>query len=220
MPDKRRHRGAAPGDPERFGARALPTLKTATADLAWLLGRGYRDTASLKLVGDRFQLDRRQRQAIGRAAVPAERAAARRAKEADAPTDLVIDGFNLIISVEAALSGAPILRCGDGLWRDLASVHGTWRRVEETERALDVLVGVVGTARWLLDRPVSNSGRLAGMLRDRGQAVELLDAVDAELKRCACVASSDGIVIDGAATWFDAKGRALAGLDFWAVELA
>ena len=103
-----------------------------------------------------------------------------------------IDGFNVLTTVEAALGGAVVLIGRDGSLRDIAGVHGTYRRVEETTPAI-ALVGAaldrlgVGPCRWLLDRPVSNSGRLRAMLLDaaadagRDWAVELPFDPDAEL---------------------------------------
>ena len=61
-------RGPEPSDPRHFRQDVVPTLRTATADLSWLLGRGYAEQAALKLVGDRFQLAKRQRHAVVRAA--------------------------------------------------------------------------------------------------------------------------------------------------------
>jgi uncharacterized protein YyaL (SSP411 family) len=55
MPDRRRHRGPHPKDPELFAPRHWPTLRRAVADLSWLLGRGYSEKAALKLVGDRYR---------------------------------------------------------------------------------------------------------------------------------------------------------------------
>ena len=51
---------------------------------------------------------------------------------------LRIDGFNLILTLESALGGGIVLGGRDGCYRDLASVHGTYRRVEETRPALDL----------------------------------------------------------------------------------
>src|SRR5262245_708567 len=136
MPDRRRHRGPHPGDAERFGAPQLPALREAAADLAFLLDRGYANTAALKLVGDRFALDARQRQLLMRATCPASAAAARQRNRVDAAAiagrELWIDGFNVLTTIEAALAGGVLLRGRDGCTRDLASMHGTWRRVDET----------------------------------------------------------------------------------------
>src|SRR4051794_12700876 len=61
VPDSRKHRGPGPQDPEWFSSEARPDLAQATADLSWLLSRGYAEPSSLKLVGDRYRLVERQR---------------------------------------------------------------------------------------------------------------------------------------------------------------
>jgi Protein of unknown function (DUF434) len=63
VPDKRTHRGPHPVDAQLFAPENWPQLQAAVADLSWLLGRGYASVASLKLVGDRYRLDQRQRAA-------------------------------------------------------------------------------------------------------------------------------------------------------------
>ena len=55
---------------------------------------------------------------------------------------LGIDGYNVLITIESALPGAFIFRGRDTCDRDLASLHGTYRRVEETRPAL-TLIGEV-----------------------------------------------------------------------------
>jgi len=174
MPDRRRHRGPHPGDGERFAADRLPVLRAACADFAWLLDRGYAERSALKLVGDRFQLDQRQRTCVQRCACT-EAARAQRASrllppDALAGRNILVDGFNVLITVEAALAGAVLLLGRDGCLRDLASMHGTWRTVEETAAAAAQIGAwlarhAVAGATWLLDRPVANSGRLAALLR-------------------------------------------------------
>ena len=77
MPDQRRHRGPHPEDLRYFDPTYWPTLREATADLAWLLTRGYPHTSALKLVGDGRDLVARQRVAVSRCAC-SEAAAARR----------------------------------------------------------------------------------------------------------------------------------------------
>ena len=49
---------------------------------------------------------------------------------------LAIDGYNVLTSIEAALAGGIILEARDGCFRDVASVHGTWRKVHETVPAI------------------------------------------------------------------------------------
>src|SRR5436853_428421 len=127
MPDHRQHRGAHPEDPHLFGASAIPFLRAATADLSWLLSRDYATPSALKLVGDRYNLTQRQRTAIMRAACSDQAMGQRRARLVDTASAIEIDGYNLLTTIEAALGGGVILGCRDGTFRDMASIHGTYR---------------------------------------------------------------------------------------------
>jgi hypothetical protein len=217
MPDSRKHRGPDMLDRQRFGAEAVPTLRLATSDLTWLLTRGYAAPSSLKLIGDRYQLDARQRQAVARCTTATanveHRLAHRVPDHALAGEPIWIDGFNVLTSIEAALAGGIILVGQDTAYRDMASMHGTYRNVAETEPAID-LIGAclarqqVASAHWLLDAPVSNSGRLKGRLLERASHhqwnwhVELVGDPDRVLRDCAhTVASADSFVLDAAARW-------------------
>jgi hypothetical protein len=219
MPDMRRHRGMHPEDAELFGEDARPRLCAATADLSWLYGRGYAPVSSLKLVGDRYALAQRQRAAIGRCACAEPTVLARRARMlgqgALHGATLAVDGFNVLTTLEVALSGGIVLVARDGVMRDIAGVHGSYRRVEETVPALGLIatcVAELGVAkcRFLLDRPVSNSGRLAALIEQHAQArswpfeARVVPDPDAELVVCTdVVASADGEVLDRCGSWFN-----------------
>lgn len=236
-PDRRRHRGAHPEDRRLFDAARLPALRGATAELSWLLGKGYAMRAALKLVGDRHQLDERQRLAVSRAACSDEQKLARAAKrvpvESLAGEELIIDGFNLIVTVEAALGGGVLLACRDGCVRDLSSVHGSYRSVSETEAAIALIGDTLSElapsrVRWLLDRPVSNSGRLARKVEEMAAAhgwpweVALVFNPDAEIARAAAVAlTADSNVIDSARRWVNFNTHLLRECihDAWIVDL-
>jgi hypothetical protein len=233
MPDTRSHRGAHAEDAQAFAADMHARLRAATAELAWLLSHGYSDTAALTLVGDHHQLTLRQRRAVRRAACRDDECTARRAKQVVSADELAIDGFNCLITVEAMMSHAPVFLGRDGALRDLASVHGTYRKVEETLPALQALRTTLEHARtqrahFYLDRPVGNSGRLRGLIDEVfvGSAcqvvVSLHDAVDPELVRAgSTTASSDSWVLDRVAAWVDLP-RAVAtqlGLTLWLVDL-
>ena len=237
MPCTRTHRGPHPSDRNLFAAERLPELSQAMADYCWLLTRGYGSDGALKLVGDHFQLALRQRIALKRGGCPAPAAAERRAKrvELDSLADqrLGVDGFNCLITVEAALSGGVVLRGVDGTHRDLASVHGTYRDVSETSEALHLLCTTLIAARprdvtWYLDSPVSNSGRLATLMRASFEAkglaweVELVKNADRSLQEAHVVAaSSDGWVLDSTPGWLDLAGETVRATvpDAWVVDL-
>jgi len=236
-PDTRQHRGAHPEDPRLFAADQLPALRAATFEYSWLLSRGYPTAAALKLCGDRHGLTERQRTAVSRAACADASRARRQANRLEvreiAGQALAVDGFNLIITLEAALSRGVLLRCRDGCTRDMASVHGSYRSVEETEPAIrlagEALERLGASAvRWLLDQPISNSGRLAARLREmaaeRGWpwTVETVFNPDTNLIASErIVVSSDSAVIEGAGCWTDLTSH-LVGEQFahaWLVDL-
>jgi hypothetical protein len=169
MPDRRIHRGPHPDDEKLFAPSQWETLRRATAELSWLLSRGYAPESALKLVGDRHALVARQRLAVARCACGDAEAAsrARRLVPVDAfrRRALWLDGYNVLTSIEAALAGGVILAARDGAYRDMASMHGTYRKVAETLPALRLLGEMLNywgprECVWYLDRPVSNSGRL------------------------------------------------------------
>jgi hypothetical protein len=216
-PDRRRHRGAHPEDALLFEAARHAALRVAVSELSWLLSRGYRSKSALKLVGDRHDLRERQRLAVARAACSDESRGRRLASRLDvvAGEGLVVDGFNLVILLEAALSGGLLVRGRDGCVRDLASVHGSYRVVEETERAVllagEALAGLgPESVLWLLDRPVSNSGRLAARVRAvaaaRGWPWEVRAEFnpDREIVRSDRVAvTSDSNILDNVPRWLN-----------------
>jgi hypothetical protein len=188
-----------------------------------LLDKGYPPNASLALVGDHFQLRARQRTALERWACPARLAKERRARRLGAAACrgkyLLVDGFNQIITVEAALSGGILLRADDGALRDLAGIHGSYRQVQETAEALRLLADTIGGIRparvtVFLDAPVSNSGRLKQALlsefaaRDAAWRVELSHNPDRDLvaEPGGVAVSSDSWVLDHGDQWFDLAG--------------
>ncbi len=237
-PDRRRHRGAHPEDARLFEAARLASLRVAVSELSWLLSRGYQTKSALKLVGDRHNLRERQRLAVARAACPEEGRARRRASRLDgaevAGEGLIVDGFNLVITLEAALAGGVLVLGRDGCVRDLSSVHGSYRAVEETERAIllagEALGGLApSSVLWLFDRPVSNSGRLAARVRDlaseRGWPWEVRAEFnpDREIVNSSLVAiTSDSNVLDGVARWLN-LGRMIVERDVegaWVIDLS
>jgi len=237
MPDIRKHRGAHPEDRKLFADDQLPALRTAVRELSWLLSRDYSIKAALKLVGDRHALTERQRLAVSRAACSDQskehRAAARLTAEAVAGKEIILDGFNLIITIEAALSGGLLIQCRDGCIRDLSSVHGSYRSVNETDQAISLIGTALEDLRpkcvaWLLDRPISNSGRLAKRIRDLATdnrwnwTVEVLFNPDAQLITSGrVVVSSDSHILDKTDHWINLNRYLLDERlkKFWLIDL-
>ena len=214
-----RNRGKHPSDEKLFGEKWRPVLKAAVDDHSYLLSRGHGSASALQLVGNRYRLNKRQQEAVLRTSAADQEIALRQSKAltpgALAGATVAIDGFNLLILLESILSGAYVFRCRDGAIRDIASVHGSYKRVVKTEAAAR-LVGEtlrelqVQHAHWWLDAPISNSGRLRAFLQDLSAAygyswaVELANNPDQVLAGSQDpIISSDGWVLDQVACWFN-----------------
>jgi hypothetical protein len=238
MPDARRHRGPHPQDAELFAPARLPVLRQGVDDYSWLLGRGYAAKSALALVGDRFQLPERARMAIMRASAGDADAEARRSRMVEpqvlAGAAVALDGFNVLTTIEVALSSGLLIIGRDGCLRDIASMHGTFRAVEETLPAAQ-LVGQVLThsavhaATWYFDAPVSNSGRLKTLLLELAREnnwpwqVEIVMNPDPVLAASPdIVASADGIILDQCARWVNLARLIVEPevADAWIVDLA
>jgi hypothetical protein len=207
-------------------------------DYCLLLSRGYAAPSSLKLVGDHFELNQRQRLALMRCACSDQQLANRRGRgvfmRECIGKSVAIDGYNILITLEAALGGAPIFIGRDGAFRDLSGIHGTYRKVQETIPAAE-LAGhflsewKVTCANWWLDSPVSNSGRLKVLLAEIAQKngwdwnIQLSTNPDKELSISQVpVASSDSIVIDACKLWLNISGEIISSRipHAWLIDLS
>lgn len=225
MPDLRKHRGPHPEDGDLFAPAVAARLRQATADLCWLMGKGYATPSALKLVGDRYGLVARQRIAVGRAACSPADAAARQSRAVDDGAvhgqELWLDAYNVLTTIEAAMAGGVILAACDGAYRDMASMHGNFRRVAETAPSLEFLgrvIGELGPSRavWCLDAPVSNSGRLKKQMEQLAAArgwiwqVQLVPDPDPLLAASAAiVATADSVILDRCGRWFNLARRTI-----------
>ncbi len=219
MPKTAKHRGADPEDPTAFSPAGLQALRDSAHDLFWLIDRGYGTDSAAELVGDRHRLTRRQRMALVRCACSQEVVARRRANSVPVESinhrELWLDGFNILAVLESALGGGVVLRGRDGCYRDLAGLHSHYKRVEETIPALCAVFRAteklgVSACHWLLDQPVSNSGRLRDLVRhtaSEGQwpwTVEVVPSPDRSLSEAnGIVCTSDHVILDRCQQWFN-----------------
>ncbi len=155
-------------------------------------------------------LSERQRLALVRATAERDRVRERLDKCLSGPLhgqEVFIDGLNLIITLEVALSGSTLIRCMDGTLRDLAGLRGTYRLIDKTAPAIlligDKLMDLgVSKATFYLDAPVSNTGRLKTLLLELlgtypfEVMVELVVNPDALLRELGNVVTSDAIILN------------------------
>lgn len=196
-------------------------------DYRYLRDRGFPEQASLKLVGDRYRLTRIARNCLFRGVIPTQVAELRKRKLVSPAqvrgTRLAVDWYNVLITVESYLKGSLVFIADDGILRDAASSHGSWRSGLVTPRALDALIGSLvslGLERLevFLDAPIAFSGELASEIRQRLAAatapefeVALEQSADWPLKHHkGVVASSDSVVLDAATGVLDLPRAVLA----------
>ena len=217
MPDRRIHRGPHPADAKLFAANVVADLRAALGDFSLLLTKGYAEKSALKLIGDRFSLTKRQRLAIMRSACSDQQLTSRNQHcvtlKTLADQAIVVDGYNILITIEAAMSGACVFKGRDSCLRDLASIHGTYRKVAETIPAVQLIgeflkANSITDVLWLLDSPVSNSGRLKKLIGELARQsswnwkIELFLSPDTELiKTDLTVVSSDSVILDACKSW-------------------
>lgn len=216
MPETVR-RGFVPEDEREFHGEALRVLKEAQGDVAYLLNRGYGVSQSVTFVGNRFGLSARQRTALARATSPEDELRSRKSRELKSGLDgktLTIDGFNLIITLEAALSDTTVLYCMDGTLRDLCGLRGTYRLIDKTDTALRLIADElkalhIGSAVFVLDSPVSNSGRLKQRIleimagRSFKAEATLADHADEFVSGGEFVVTSDSIILNRCGLWIN-----------------
>lgn len=132
-----RNRGKDTGDDQLFGSEKMVLkLKNATKDMNYLLSRGFAEKASAELVGNRYKLRSRQIQMLKGASASDFQMEDRKNKlislENLTNKSVYLDGFNVLILLESLLSGAYIFKGWDGCFRDLSSVHGSYKSVIQT----------------------------------------------------------------------------------------
>jgi hypothetical protein len=222
MQHRPHHRGPHPDDARLFGAAGAAALRAALEDAAYLLERGYAETSVIDVVGRRYRLESRQSLALKRSmcspSLRQRRMQRRLPLAAVRNKPLSIDGLNVIIGLEVALSGGVLLRGAEGALRDLAGLRGSYRPVDETPIALRLLGDVFSDAapsavHFLLDAPVSNSGRLRASILEHAAGwpapttATLVANPDRELEGCGYVVSADALVIDRSESWVNLLGE-------------
>lgn len=203
-------RGFVPTDEKEFNTESKIKLKEAMEELLYLLERGYPIKSASTFVGNHHLLSERQRLAIVRATATHKVLEVRKKKQmiGNLPGEIVfLDGLNIIITLEVALSGSTLLYCMDHTIRDLAGLRGTYRLIDHTDHAI-LLIGdklkaiQIREAVFYLDAPVSNTGRLKQRILELlaeypfQVTVELVNNADFLLKRKNNVVSSDSIILN------------------------
>ena len=218
MSDRNAKRGYVPEDDKNFSRETIRTMQKASRHVRYLINEGYNLKQASTFVGNHFQLSERQRLSIVRSVATDDQIICRKRKQISlsdiSGKDVMIDGFNTIITLEVMLCGGILFESMDGTIRDLAALRGTYRIIPETEDAIRSMFEILQTADIrksiiLLDEPVSNSGRLKSLIADVGEEysfepdIRIIRDVDRFLYNKENVITTDSIILDHCISWIN-----------------
>ena len=178
----------------------------AYEDYKYLLNRGYNRKSSLDLVTARYNLSKKERLLLYRCTHSDEEIKQIKNKIVPNPKRILVDGYNLGITLLSLIYEDEIFLCDDGFYRDL----GLGKRKNDPE-IFDALVLIseylnnIGKDFIIfLDSQVSKSGELAKKLREKGIKVEVVSKADKMLlAEKEVIASNDFVILSRAEKIYD-----------------
>ncbi|MCC4770393.1 DUF434 domain-containing protein [Methanosarcina sp. DH2] len=187
-------------------------------DIRSILRWGYPKFATIRFVADHSRLSVEERHILTRVIMPPEKVVSRIRKKMPCDgirnRDIILDGYNVLLSVDSLLKNELMWFCDDGYIRDTRYYFSKTNQAEDIEEALDLVLEFLSEARpksaiFLLDSQISRSGELAGFIRYKLEEYRIKGeartskTADLDLKteggnpeKNLIVATSDGIVID------------------------
>ncbi len=215
---KTTNRGFNEDDYKFFSQEKIEILNKALKEVQYLLDRGYKIKPVVELVGGHYQLSSRQRMSLQRSTATTKQYKIRDSK--NLPFNemkngcLHVDGFNLIITLEVALSKSVLILGSDGVLRDLAGLRGTYFIIDKTDITLNLICQTlkkcyVPEVKFYLDAPVSNSGKLKLKIIDHLQKLNIPFEVlivknpDVILSKLERVVTGDSVILDECKSWFN-----------------
>ncbi len=186
-------------------------MKKAVHDLRYLLNRDYPRDSAVEFVSNHYELELDKRHLLTRCVFSKEEVQSHRLKLVESSEiedrSVGVDGYNVLITVESILSGDGVIRCDDGIVRDLQAIFGSYKMNELTEEAIKIILKLLdemnpGEVFLFFDKQVSKSGELAGFTRrelkkqDLSGDAQTVEGVDKTVWEHEVSASSDRIIIE------------------------
>lgn len=189
-------------------------LKKASQDMKYLLDRGYKKTTALNFVANHYRLSKHERNFLVRY-VFSEKEIRNHKSKLISPKEitgknLVIDTYNVLITIQEIISGKEIVKGMDGFLRDTSAIFSKYRFNEDTKNAIEKILGILSHYRpkfvlFILDSQISRSGELASYIRDKlgefcisGDARISRNADREIIKQNRIILTSDSIIIEKA----------------------
>ena len=117
-------------------------FQNAIEDLVFLLDRQYPKKSAIELVGNRYQLDSDERMVLYRGVFDTEGMKERLRKRVETPVTgrVLIDGYNVLITIESYLKGKLVFRSLDTFVRDVSGMYGNHAFSDFTRRSIELIV--------------------------------------------------------------------------------
>lgn len=190
----------------------------ASRDYKYLLSRGYKQKVALDLVTSRHGLSSTERTLLLRCIHGAQDVEVVRSKRVDsvAHHPLIVDGYNVLLTIHTVIEGIEVFLCDDGFIRDLRKSYRKGIDLKTLEDSTEILRKelldlVPSSVTIVLDKNVSHSARHADSIKNfMKDLAEVLLADKADIRVISgdgIVASSDYVVISRARRTYDLAGE-------------
>ncbi len=200
-------------NPEEYLRREL---LEALIDYKYLLNRGYKSRGALNLVTSRYLLSKEERMLLYRCIHSDNDVTLIREKIVGEIRErhLIIDGYNVLLTVTAAIEGLPLYLCDDGIVRDLRSMKIRDFSTPSIMNAIKLIKDATDELRpsnvtLFLDKSVSMSAEHSKVIRALSPQWEVILASKADTEVIASrgvVASSDYVILMEANEIYDLAG--------------
>jgi hypothetical protein len=179
------------------------SIHKASKDLRYLLNHGYKKSYAVKFVSNHYQLPKKERHFLARSIFSDKDIQIALQKKLPIQQitgkEVVVDGFNVLITTEAVLKNEAIF-CDDSVLRDTQGIFGKYKITKTTEKALNKIFAVLenyqpAQVTFYFDKQVSHSGDLCSKVRPQFPC-ETTNHVDLLLSNLNIItATSDSILI-------------------------
>lgn len=190
----------------------------AARDYKHLLNRGYSQKVVLDLVTSRYGLSSVERTLLLRCIHSDSDVESIRKKHVESVSRMrvVIDGYNVLLTIHTAMEGLSLFLCDDGFVRDLRKSYRRGILMDRLEPVVSLLATELSkldpdSVTIVLDKNVSHSAQHAEVLRNNVKdLVEVVLADKADIRvigESGIIASSDYVIICRASRIYDLAGH-------------
>lgn len=189
----------------------MRAIKKAAEDFKYLLNRAYNKTTALNLVVNHYKLNKEERNILMRYVFSDREITLHKSKRISLKKirgrEVVVDGYNTLITVEAILAGKKLIRGMDGFLRDTSATYSKYSFTEYTKKASEAIIQKIReyqpkSVTFIFDSQMSRSGELAAYIRSklkdsglRGDAKTSSNADREIIKTNAVTITTDSIII-------------------------